>query len=144
MKTYTLQDHFLHQGFVRDLVSSVHEDPVGFFAAHEGRFLNGLLVARWRGLAVAFETAPGKPPLGQPMEVNGRRALLIRMPPPFEPTQAYFVAVVLEGESARVFALELGFDGTVLCAWTPTSHVNFGRGPEPEETAFTAAVGRLL
>ena len=94
----------------------------------------------------------------------GHPAILINLPPPKGPPEAYFVAIVMtkpprrhwlfwqSPPSIRYVTLELGVSffskdatHTVFCEWKGTgSHVNYGRGPAPNQAAFVEAVSDLV
>lgn len=62
-----------------------------------------------------------------------QEALVIQLPPPQEPPEAYFVAYL--GDT--VYTLELGSGNeTYLCSWNADTHSNLGKGPAPERDAF--------
>ena len=73
--------------------------------------------------------------------------VLITMPPPLEPPEAYFLAVI--GEEPKVYTLELGKDFssdepcTYFCGATLEGHHNYGKGCIPEAGAFLAALAGI-
>lgn len=96
--------------------------------------------------------------------IAGCPTVLIHLPPPKGPPEAYFVAIVMTKRprrrwllwhsppSIRYVTLERGVslfaeDGvhTVLCEWKQDgSHANYGRGPSPSRTSFVEAVLNLV
>jgi len=80
--------------------------------------------------------------------LQDRDVLLVTLPAPQAPTEAYFAAIVVP--ALRYFTLEDAYrpvDGaryTVLGEWTDAGiHVNHGAGPPPEPEPFLAAISRL-
>ncbi|MBN9418939.1 hypothetical protein ABS71_02095 [bacterium SCN 62-11] len=68
--------------------------------------------------------------------------LLISMPAPQEPPEAYFLAVI--GHQPQVYTLEMGQDqDTYFCGVTPEGHQNYGKGCLPEAGAFLAALAGI-
>lgn len=73
--------------------------------------------------------------------------LLITMPVPTEPPEAYFLAVI--GDEPQVYTLEMGKDVvddlpcTYFCGVTLDGHQNYGRGCVPEAGAFLAALAGI-
>lgn len=96
--------------------------------------------------------------------IAGHPAVLIHLPPPKGPPEAYFVAVVLTEQPRRRWlfwrtpprisfvTLEHGVSifaeddpHTVLGEWKQDgTHVNYGRGPIPSKAAFVEAVLNLV
>jgi hypothetical protein len=77
---------------------------------------------------------------------SGRSILVVTLPPPQEPPEAYFVGLILE--PPRYITLERGTNlaggtRTVLCEWTERIHANMGDGPEPTIESFVHALGSL-
>lgn len=85
---------------------------------------------------------------------DGRTVVVVTLPPTVASPEAHFVAVVTnpgKGEVTRYLTLEHSIDIetrkpiTVLGEWTADgSHVNMGRGPEPEEAKFLESVLGML
>lgn len=104
----------------------------------------GLLPKLWihAGLHLGL-TAPSPPPR---LETFGE-VILITMPTPKEPPEAYFLALI--GEEPEVYTLELGEDWesdgpcTFFCGSTRDSHHNYGKGCVPEPGAFLAALAGI-
>ena len=74
--------------------------------------------------------------------------LLIHFPKPGSPGEPHFVAITtfprIEYYTLERGLTEGGGERTVLCAWTPRGHENYGTGPEPTPEAFLKALCRLL
>ena len=77
------------------------------------------------------------------------RLAVIRFPQPEEDTEAHFAAMLESVPS--FFTLERATNPltdeiyTMLCEWTPAgSHLNLGRGPEPDIEVFVETVTGLL
>ncbi|MFD3745967.1 hypothetical protein [Nocardia sp. NPDC058633] len=79
----------------------------------------------------------------------GLRLLLVVLPPPVAPAEAYFVGIALAdaADSVRVFTLERaalqvpgGSTATMLGSWSERGHFNLGPGPRPDPDAFVAAI----
>lgn len=78
--------------------------------------------------------------------------LLITMPPPSRPPNAYFGAVLFRGDDTRYFTLERSdaADGAdepsrYLCGWDESqTHLNFGKTMATDAKAFLNAVVPLL
>jgi len=88
-------------------------------------------------------------PLSEPaprLETFGE-VVLITMPAPVEPPEAYFLAVI--GEEPKVYTLEMGRDFnndepcTYFCGATLDGHHNYGKGCIPEAGAFLAALAGI-
>jgi hypothetical protein len=86
---------------------------------------------------------------------NGGVLLVLTMPLPAAPNEAYFLAVVPgPGEGGVVIALErsqpdaAGRPTTMMIGFTASEggmeRINFGPGPQPNREAFVAAVAALL
>ena len=101
-------------------------------------------------------------------QIDGKMAAVITLPTPIVTPEAYFAAIVCDvpapaptdkSEAALAsyremltqiplvyWTLEYGFTlddsrRTALCQWTSDgSHLNFGTGPAPDETAFVEAI----
>ncbi|MFQ5605678.1 MAG: hypothetical protein ACE5HS_20605 [bacterium] len=72
---------------------------------------------------------------------------VIKFPPPKDLAEAYFSAMVFDGENQSYMTLEYSyfFTGTVLGAWTKDgSHLNYGSGPNPTVGEFVEAILELL
>ena len=84
---------------------------------------------------------------GTPQVETFGDVLLIRMPPPSEPPEAYFLAII--GDEPQVYTLELGQDFvssepcTYFCGCTASGHNNYGPGPVAEVGAFLAALAGI-
>ena len=94
------------------------------------------------GLHLGARDLPSPPTLETFGEV-----LLISMPAPQNPPEAYFLAVI--GQQPQVYTLEMGRDGldeqpcTYFCGLTPEGHRNYGKGCVPEAGAFLAALAGI-
>jgi hypothetical protein len=92
---------------------------------------------------------------------NGFQTAVITLPEARGPTEAQMVAIVYRRprrqmllwkteEVLRYFTLELGHDPAanewlnVLCEWTRDGHINRGKGPATDVTAFVGANQELL
>lgn len=128
-----------HYLFAHRILSGLlQSDPDGFRAAllKEG---NDLLKRLWIHAGQHGKPSPGGNPTFSVHQVSAaKEALLIQLPPPQEPPEAYFVAFFND----TVYTLELGRDlsgdqkCTYVCSWSDTTHANLGQGPEPEREAF--------
>jgi hypothetical protein len=79
-------------------------------------------------------------------EIGDRRAVIVEMPPPREPTECYFVAIFREtDDSIGYYTLERSvFTPTVLCGWDKEGrHCNYGLSPQPTIGAFVRAIEEL-
>ena len=94
--------------------------------------------------------------------LSDRPCVLIRLPIPERVLECFYIAAILETAPTtdqiagraplpklRYFTLELGWTlmgsrRTVLCEWQRDGHLNYGDGPEPEQTQFLAAVVETL
>jgi hypothetical protein len=126
-----------YQFAFRFLPSLCFSDPC---ATRRALLQPGFIETLWTHLGVHRQEFGTQPPR---LETFGE-VLLVRMPPPSQSPEAYFVAMV--GEEARLYTLELGDDlendepCTFFCACTPSGHANYGKGPKPEVAAFLAAL----
>ena len=124
----------------RILASLMQSDPEGFRAAllNQG---NALLQRLWVHAGQHGQPSPGGQPTFSVHQLSpAREALVVQLPAPQEPPEAYFVALV----GGRVYTLELGQGGncTYLCSWSESTHANLGQGPEPRREAFLEALGK--
>jgi len=102
-----------------------------------------------------FDQRPAPPRI---VKVASRYGILFEMPPPQAPTEAYFALALLPSSAPAAAAAATAITNpaagpiyytlervaiasgdpvpdppsTVLGAWTPTSHLNFGDGPPPQ------------
>lgn len=83
---------------------------------------------------------------GPKLETFGE-VVLITMPEPSEPPEAFFLAMI--GEEPELYTLELGEDFenddscTFFCGCTRDGHHNYGKGCVPEAGAFLAALAGI-
>jgi len=86
-----------------------------------------------------------------PIPVGDRhRGVIVKMPKPLGPAEAYFVAIVVPTDAlpaekclCRYYTLELSAKGpseTVFCEWTEEAHMNRGSGVPPKLDAFKALI----
>ncbi|GAA2750928.1 hypothetical protein GCM10010440_61180 [Kitasatospora cinereorecta] len=142
---------FAHQvlpGLARDLgPQMLDNEPRGGFTAG--------LASLWQGLGETLpesERLPGDGLSAELVDRGGHRMLLVELPRPSAPAEAYLVAVAQPAgaDHCRCFTLEHGvspLDGqayTVLAEWADRSHINLGPGPAAQRDAFVAAVEVLL
>lgn len=103
-----------------------------------------LLRKLWIHAGLHLGVSPAQPP--PRLETFGE-VVLITMPEPQEPPEAYFLALI--GEEPQVYTLEMGVDFesdgpcTFFCGCTVDSHNNYGRGCVPEPGAFLAALAGI-
>jgi hypothetical protein len=124
------------------------------------------LQIRWEVLGENFEVEDRVSDEGLALSrhelIDGYQAVLIQLPPPREPVEAFMVVVIRRPEvrgwfrrqsaTLRYFTLELGVEGNVLCEWQHRdsggnqgiSHLNYGEGPAASPNAFLNAVEMLL
>jgi hypothetical protein len=136
-----------HYLFAHRILSGLlQSDADGFRAAllKEG---SGLLQRLWIHAGQHGKPSPGGQPTFSVHQINPtQEALLIQLPPPQEPPEAYFVALL----NGTVYTLELGRDlggdapCTYLCSWSDTSHANLGQGPAPEREAFLQELAKKV
>jgi hypothetical protein len=118
--------------------------------------LTALLVAAWGETGdrlPAEDRLIGDGLSGEVFDIDGHRMLVVTMPPPLHPPEAYLAALVRPAGSdsstgLRCFTLELGtgpeVQPTVIGEWVAGGHRNYGPGPEPTVDAFVAALDKLL
>jgi hypothetical protein len=167
--------HRLHYGFAhRYLPQYVHESPEGalrFFCRDgqadppaPGRDITINVQARWHVFEghMGVEEAPAGA-FAAPrwvsnlrasmLRIANRPAVLVEMPAPERVPQAFFVGIVFDLPTARVFTLERFQvqEGTnpckpgLLCEWgSDETHANSGRIVPSDAGAFAAAVGALI
>ncbi len=145
-----------HYGYVhRVLAGAAAEFGPKMVATPPVREVGQSLAAMWEDFGQSLppeEQLPSDGLAGSLLDREGNRLLLVTLPEPIAPTEAYFAAVVLPtgATSCRYFTLEYsigpfdGVPGTVLGEWAQQNHVNLGEGPEPEPDAFVTAVLRVL
>lgn len=120
-----------------------------FWWGHVGDKLKDNLRTEPKGLGFEMRT-----------HADGRKIVLIRMPPPGAVPEAYFIGLVTPDEKKwrlfpwqnkeRVFTLEMvndkeGNQVTRLSEWTPRNlQVTLGKGPEPEMDAFYKAISARI
>jgi len=128
------------------------------------RFLNDLWDAVRTGCTQSAD--PGQPPEPGPQgleadmtQVGPYSAVIVTLPKPQVPTEAFFVAMVLRSYIRHedgltvdrhpvllYYTLEHGGvrdDGsprTILCEWQAGTHLAYGDGPPPEASAFRDAI----
>ncbi|WP_371479890.1 hypothetical protein [Kitasatospora sp. NBC_00315] len=141
-----------HYGFVhRVLAGAAAEFGPKMVVTPPVREVGQSLLAMWEGFGQSLtpeQQLPGDGLAGCLLEREGHRLLLVTLPEPIAPTEAYFAAVVLPpgADSCRYLTLEYsvgpadGAPGTVLGEWADQNHVNLGQGPEPTPEAFVTAV----
>ncbi|MEU4323367.1 hypothetical protein AB0F85_30105 [Nocardia fluminea] len=83
------------------------------------------------------------------IDTAGLQVLLVVLPPPLAPAEAYFVGLALynDADTVRIFTLERASTqvrghgvGTMLGSWSERGHINLGPGPAPDQEAFVAAI----
>ncbi len=74
------------------------------------------------------------------------RCVLVTMPEPMEMPLAYFIALVPRGPDKVLYlTLERSMNGTMIGGVAKDArHINFGRGPGPDKTAFLEALGPIV
>ena len=170
--------HRVHYTFAhRFLPAYVWQNPAAFFRALYGEIDRGqptdptrFLQSRWHAIFepdYGLVTDESVDPIATPKskyvfrrvsdlsmtlhDVGGGRAALVRMPPPEQSPEAYFVCILETG--ARVITLEYTReelaskhegDQGIICEWVREGasgiHRNFGAGVAPEPEAFLHAV----
>ena len=145
----------MHYRFAhRALRKLAAKDPARFASlAARGDLANALTMA-WDAMNSAFPAEDRVHVTGLAAHYsddgNGRAIVVVTMPPPEHSAEAYFVALVIEGDAvARYITLEHGWNvddsaRTVLGEWTEQGHVNLGDGPPPAREMFERAVRTLL
>lgn len=140
-------------------------DPCRFFAHMESQHRQAFLGGVWANLLTGCGLE-GQPPFRlsdigiELARLGGHPAVLVRMPTPRFPSEAYMACIVLKVSQldqpspnvkpeVRYFTLEKsmgekGEDRTVLGEWAGENHLNYGYGPEPQAEAFMRAVSALL
>lgn len=136
----------------RELASAAHRFGADLVAAaRDGRLT---LATVWDRVGETVPEPERLPSTGlatshHPLERH--EVLLVTLPAPDAPTEAYFTAVTVSTVDGqlRYLTLESAYspvDGaryTVLGEWTDNgSHINHGAGPEPRPELFLAAVRR--
>jgi hypothetical protein len=75
--------------------------------------------------------------------ISGKQAVVLKMPPPQNMTECYFVAL-FRGTDNKIcyYTLESSVspDQTALCAWSENGHAIFGFVSKPEFEPFVAAI----
>jgi hypothetical protein len=149
-----------HYGFVHVYLRSLTFRDVAALVGHLHRdglaYLQHLWTDAGQRLAPDQVLAPAGLELRMDNTAEAVTALVV-LPPPREPTEAYFAAVVAQrGSDAgefrpAFFSLELGIDvmtqrpRTVACRWEPDGrHLNLGTGPIPDAEAFLAYTRQQL
>ena len=125
----------------RILPRLLHSDPA---LTRKALLREDLLRKLWvhAGLHLGVRQLPPPPRLETFGEV-----LLITMPVPSEPPEAYFLAVI--GEEPQVYTLEMGNDladdapCTFFCGVNLNGHQNYGKGFVLEPGAFLAALAGI-
>jgi hypothetical protein len=84
-------------------------------------------------------------------KIRGATVYVIKMPPPSQIVEAFYVAVMEKDGAPRCFTLELMMreggcaSSTMLGEWpTDGQHRNLGCGPKPEKEAFLRAISWRL
>src|SRR5262245_10245746 len=139
---YFFAHHALRVPIVRNEVSldSVLSDPVAATAwissaaaaTAQVAGLTGDQVSKLIG-AVALER----------VTIAGRPAIVLRMPPPRNPTECHFVAVFQRPDGdLRYCTLERSIvpDRSMLCAWVENGHALIDSVPKPDLQSFIAAI----
>lgn len=118
---FRILPRLFHSDLVRTREAILREDLLGKLWVHAG-------------LHLGVRELPPPPTVETFGEV-----LLITMPAPQEPPEAFFLAVI--GLQPQVYTLELGGESsTYFCSLTPEGHQNYGTGCVPEAGAFLAAL----
>ncbi|SDT83201.1 hypothetical protein SAMN05216371_8015 [Streptomyces sp. TLI_053] len=113
------------------------------------------LLSLWNGFGERLPAAdrlPGGGLRADLITLGRHRLLVVVLPRPAAPAEAYYTAVVQPGgaDHCRYLTLELAlnpFTGkpyTVLGEWADGSHLNLGPGPAPDLSGFLTAVVDLL
>jgi len=148
----------------------VFENPALPFAAVAAGKGDDLVRDVWRKVGeqisdgASGRALPDKGLTVEAVDIVGCPAVLLHLPPPKGPPEAYFVAIVMTQQPRRrwlfrrsplrirYITLEYGVSllveeetHTVLCEWDEGgTHLNYGRGPSPDRAAFIEAVSTLL
>ena len=124
----------------RLLPSLLFSDP----ALTRQHLLRPRFLARlWRHAGLHGQHPPSPPPQ---LETFGD-VILITMPTPEAPPEAYFLGII--GVEPEVYTLELGSDlvtqgpCTYFCGCTARGHNTYGPGSLPEAGAFLAALAGI-
>lgn len=138
-----------HYRFAHQRLPQIMLDPgVDVLALAAAGRLDSALRSTWTAAAHGIDEAERLAPDGLAGELHGADLVLVTLPPPMGPAEAYFVALAAAGSTRRYFTLEMSVSlfgdgaGTVLGEWTADRHVNYGPGPAPTAPDFLAAVRR--
>ncbi|MEU9045943.1 MULTISPECIES: hypothetical protein [unclassified Kitasatospora] len=113
------------------------------------------LVSLWKDFGERLPAADRLPSDGLDanlITLGPHRLLVVELPRPAAPAEAYYTAVVQPGgaDHCRYFTLELAANPftretyTVLGEWADGSHLNLGPGPAADLSGFLTAVVELL
>lgn len=136
-------------------------EPQQFEACARAGNVNEFLAYLWSSAWSAFNEESAcefVPPIGLRLDRcglgDGWCLYLITLPLAQSVGEAHMVGIAIkrdfdsEASQVRYFTLEVGLDRNVLAEWyadaTSVSHLNYGDGPPPERTAFTAAIVAAL
>ena len=177
--------HKVHYAFAHSFVPQyVFQNPFAFFSYLYRQDLPGgamepcrFIQSRWAtmferalGLTEKFQAGDQGPVFRRVSDLSmsvqtlgGRASALIQLPPPENPTEAYFVCAVLmapaascstwpRDTAARIFTLEammpdasMRGNGGILCEWTKTgSHQNMGLAIPAQAGPFLEALESVL
>ncbi len=78
----------------------------------------------------------------KPERISG--GVLVRMPPPDEITECWYVVIFPTDTKRRYYTLEKSISVDVLCEWTDEAHVSFGPCSRNEDEFIAAARKKLL
>jgi len=142
------------------------DNPYAFFAIMASPKRQDFLDSVWKNLCRNFDEKQGTAHFTvRDLEITTTRlgdypTVLIQMPKPYFPPEAYMVCVVLKvpvqqlstqpkNPAVLYYTLERGMnmDGserTVFCGWNRESHFNCGPGPEANAAAFLAQVQQVV
>ncbi|MER8188282.1 hypothetical protein [Kitasatospora sp. NPDC094015] len=145
-----------HYRFAHRVLADLARDPGPRMldADPEYDFVPGL-VSLWKDFGERLPAADRLPSDGLRANLfllGPHRLLVVELPRPAAPAEAYFTAVVQPGgaDHCRYFTLELAvnpFTGetyTVLGEWADGSHLNLGPGPASDLSGFLTAVVDVL
>lgn len=135
-------------------------DPLRLFAAIASPERCRVVAGLWRQV----ENDSGSPIAGfdpgatvvATTVLRDRPAIVVTLPPPVAPGEAYFIGMVLTGlprrgeppdaVDLRYFTLERAGDAgaTTLCEWDDKGRLAAGEGPAPQAEGFLAAIAARL
>jgi hypothetical protein len=160
----TLHHYDFGHVILREICS---HNPMAFFQVLASPGKNEFLEHLWRIACERCDEQGPAPFSHKDVVIDAVRieeypVILVTMPRPTVPTEAFYIAVVLltsmdrivagdipEKPSFGYYTLELGIapderEYTMLCSWVDGKHVNFGIGPEAGPAAFLRAVAEKL